>query len=125
MLDMATIKTVYQSGFSRIPVWHKDEHDIVGVFLVKDLVMIDPKEGNVPLLDFVQVFGKQGCAPRVGRRHAGRRAQGLQRRQHPYGACLRRQQQRTGTLCSSLADSSEAQHPLVYRATRITSSRDS
>jgi hypothetical protein len=58
MLDMATIKTVYQSGFSRIPVWHKDEHDIVGVFLVKDLVMIDPKEGNVPLLDFVQVFGK-------------------------------------------------------------------
>jgi len=56
-LTMDTIKFIYQTGFSRIPVYDKDKNDIIGVFLVKDLVMIDPR-GNVSLYDFVQVFAK-------------------------------------------------------------------
>ncbi|TMW60487.1 hypothetical protein Poli38472_000529 [Pythium oligandrum] len=52
-----TIKRIYQSGFSRVPVWDKDPNDITGVFFVKDLVLIDPTEG-VPLEDFARVFAR-------------------------------------------------------------------
>lgn len=54
---MDTIKKVYSSGFSRIPVWGKDVNDVIGIIFVKDLVYIDPKE-NVPLHEFVQVFAR-------------------------------------------------------------------
>ncbi|KAJ0404752.1 hypothetical protein P43SY_005576 [Pythium insidiosum] len=51
------IKKIYQSGFSRIPVWDRDQNDVIGVIFVKDLVLIDPKE-EVPMRDFVRVFAR-------------------------------------------------------------------
>lgn len=57
VLNMATIKQIYQRGYSRIPVWGKDRNDIIGVLFTKDLALVDPKE-DVSLEHFVQVFGR-------------------------------------------------------------------
>ncbi|KAF1335595.1 hypothetical protein FI667_g1061, partial [Globisporangium splendens] len=54
---MDKIKKMYNSGFSRIPVYGKDVNDVLGIIFVKDLVYIDPKE-NVPLQEFVHVFAR-------------------------------------------------------------------
>lgn len=42
-LDYNVLKTIFRSGFSRIPVFDKDRNDIVGILLTKDLLLIDPK----------------------------------------------------------------------------------
>ncbi|RHY32766.1 hypothetical protein DYB32_002267, partial [Aphanomyces invadans] len=56
-LDLATIRHIYQQGYSRIPVYHKDINDIVGLIFVKDLIFADPSEATT-LLHFVHVFGR-------------------------------------------------------------------
>ncbi|RHY01015.1 hypothetical protein DYB36_009753 [Aphanomyces astaci] len=56
-LTLATIRHIYQQGYSRIPVYHKDIHDIVGLIFVKDLIFADPAE-ETTLLHFVHVFGR-------------------------------------------------------------------
>ncbi|RLN51444.1 hypothetical protein BBJ28_00011649 [Nothophytophthora sp. Chile5] len=50
-----TLKMIYNSGFSRVPVWNKDPNDVVGIIFVKDLIYVDPK-AEVPLLAFARVF---------------------------------------------------------------------
>ncbi|KAL4096216.1 hypothetical protein PRIC1_009578 [Phytophthora ramorum] len=50
-----TLKMIYNSGFSRIPVWNKDPNDVVGIVFTKDLIYVDPNE-DVPLLAFARVF---------------------------------------------------------------------
>ncbi|KAF0719899.1 Aste57867_696 [Aphanomyces stellatus] len=56
-LGADTIREIYQSGFSRIPVWHKTRNDIVGLLFVKDLVFIDPEDA-VPVVEFIHIFGR-------------------------------------------------------------------
>ncbi|KAL4152386.1 hypothetical protein PRNP1_009317 [Phytophthora ramorum] len=54
-LSLDTLKMIYNSGFSRIPVWNKDPNDVVGIVFTKDLIYVDPNE-DVPLLAFARVF---------------------------------------------------------------------
>uniref|UniRef100_A0AAV1T5M3 CBS domain-containing protein n=1 Tax=Peronospora matthiolae TaxID=2874970 RepID=A0AAV1T5M3_9STRA len=49
------LKVIYNSGYSRIPVWKKDPNDVVGIVFTKDLIYVDPNE-NVPLIAFARVF---------------------------------------------------------------------
>ncbi|KDO23116.1 hypothetical protein SPRG_11960 [Saprolegnia parasitica CBS 223.65] len=57
LLTRDVLEEMYQSGFSRIPVWTRDINDIIGVVLVKDLIFVDPVEAT-PLLHFVHIFGR-------------------------------------------------------------------
>jgi metal transporter CNNM len=43
LLDTATIRDIYQRGFSRIPVWQESTNNIIGLLYTKDLVFIDPE----------------------------------------------------------------------------------
>lgn len=54
-LDLEMLKAIYNSGYSRIPVWKKDPNDVVGIIFAKDLIYIDPY-ANVPLIAFARVF---------------------------------------------------------------------
>jgi metal transporter CNNM len=38
---------IFKSGYSRIPVYDKDRHDVVGLILAKDLIFVDPEVGGV------------------------------------------------------------------------------
>ena len=45
VLDFKTIKEIYESGFSRIPIYDEaDKNDIVGILYVRDLAFIDPDD---------------------------------------------------------------------------------
>lgn len=44
MLDYATCLDIFRKGYSRIPVFHDDRQNIVGVLHVKELIMIDPNQ---------------------------------------------------------------------------------
>ncbi|EQC36145.1 hypothetical protein SDRG_06261 [Saprolegnia diclina VS20] len=57
VLDLETIKMIYHTGYSRIPVYGKDRNDVVGLIFVKDLIFADPDE-KTTLLNFVHVFGR-------------------------------------------------------------------
>lgn len=52
---MDLLKQIYCRGFSRIPIWDKDENDIIGIVFAKDIVYVDPK-AEVPLREFAYVF---------------------------------------------------------------------
>ncbi|CAI5715632.1 unnamed protein product [Hyaloperonospora brassicae] len=54
-LSLEMLKVIYNSGYSRIPVWKKDPNDVVGIVFTKDLIYVDPNE-NVPLIAFARVF---------------------------------------------------------------------
>lgn len=44
-LDFKTIKEIYESGFSRIPIYNEaDKNDIIGILYVRDLAFIDPDD---------------------------------------------------------------------------------
>lgn len=34
---------IFKSGYSRIPVYDRDRHDVVGLILAKDLIFVDPE----------------------------------------------------------------------------------
>lgn len=44
VLDFQTIKTIYDSGFSRIPMYEEDRNNIVGILHLRDLTFIDPED---------------------------------------------------------------------------------
>lgn len=48
---------IFESGFSRIPVYAKDRNDVIGLLFTKDLIFIDPDD-ETPLENFVQIFGR-------------------------------------------------------------------
>lgn len=56
-LNFRKITEIFKSGFSRIPVYEKDRHDIVGILLVKDLIFVDPDD-ETPVRNFIQIFGR-------------------------------------------------------------------
>ena len=43
-LDFKTIKQIYDSGFSRIPIFEEEKTNIVGVLYLRDLTFIDPED---------------------------------------------------------------------------------
>ncbi|OWZ21741.1 Metal transporter [Phytophthora megakarya] len=55
ILNLETLKMIYNSGYSRIPVWNKDPNDVVGIVITKDLIYVDPNQ-KVPLMAFARVF---------------------------------------------------------------------
>ena len=44
LLDFKTMKTIYDSGFSRIPIYEESKGNIVGVLYLRDLTFIDPED---------------------------------------------------------------------------------
>ncbi|RHY44715.1 hypothetical protein DYB38_011318 [Aphanomyces astaci] len=56
-LNADTMRDIYHSGFSRIPVWRKTRNDIIGLLFTKDLVFIDPEDA-IPVEEFIQIFGR-------------------------------------------------------------------
>ena len=44
-LNFKTIKQIYESGFSRIPVYEGNKNTMVGVLFLRDLAFIDPEDG--------------------------------------------------------------------------------
>lgn len=45
VLDFKTIKEIYESGFSRIPIYEGgDKNDVVGILYVRDLAFLDPDD---------------------------------------------------------------------------------
>jgi metal transporter CNNM len=44
-LSYKLIYEIFKSGYSRVPVFDRDESDIVGLILAKDLIFIDPEVG--------------------------------------------------------------------------------
>jgi len=57
LLNFKTITEIFRSGYSRIPVYEKDRHDVVGILLVKDLIFVDPDDAT-PVRHFIQIFGR-------------------------------------------------------------------
>jgi len=58
ILDFKTISQIFQSGFSRIPVYGSTRDEIVGIILTKDLIFIDP-EDSTPIQNFINIFGRE------------------------------------------------------------------
>ena len=44
VLDFRTTREIYESGFSRIPVYEGDKQNIVGLLYVRDLAFVDPDD---------------------------------------------------------------------------------
>ena len=44
VLDFKTMKEIYESGFSRIPVYESSKQNIVGLLYVRDLAFVDPDD---------------------------------------------------------------------------------
>lgn len=57
LLNFQKITEIFKSGYSRIPVYEKDRHDIIGILLVKDLIFVDPDD-ETPVRNFIQIFGR-------------------------------------------------------------------
>lgn len=56
-LDFATITTIMESGHSRIPVYCKERHHIVGLLFVKDLAFVDPDD-CIPLQTVIKFYSR-------------------------------------------------------------------
>jgi len=52
-LDLTGLKEVYKCGFSRVPVYRKHPHDIIGLCLTKDLIVVAP-DPKIKLGEFVR-----------------------------------------------------------------------
>lgn len=46
VLDFPTISKIFHTGYSRIPVYHGSQNNIVGLLFTKDLIVIDPEEST-------------------------------------------------------------------------------
>ena len=56
-LDFKTVGEIFETGYSRIPVYDKDKSDVVALLFAKDLIMVDPDD-ETPLRYFVSIFGR-------------------------------------------------------------------
>eukprot|EP00981_Chlorochromonas_danica_P012184 scaffold4610_cov180-Ochromonas_danica.AAC.1 len=57
-LSYKTMYEIFKSGYSRIPVYDRDRHDVVGLILAKDLIFVDP-EDEIPVENFIALFGRK------------------------------------------------------------------
>ena len=56
-LTYGTISAIFKQGFSRIPVYERSRHHVVGLLYTKDLIFIDPEDAT-PVRNFTQIFGR-------------------------------------------------------------------
>ena len=56
-LDFKTVGEIFETGYSRIPVYDKDKNDVVALLFAKDLILVDPDD-ETPLRYFVSIFGR-------------------------------------------------------------------
>jgi len=45
-LDRKMLESIYQRGFSRIPVFDDKREDIIGILMTKDLILMNPDRDN-------------------------------------------------------------------------------
>lgn len=57
ILDFATMSDIFQSGFSRIPVYSGNRSNIVALLYTKDLMFVDPDD-KLPLLNIVKFYNR-------------------------------------------------------------------
>mmetsp|Transcript_28128 Transcript_28128/g.80727 ORF Transcript_28128/g.80727 Transcript_28128/m.80727 type:complete len:555 (+) Transcript_28128:2-1666(+) len=57
-LDYTIIREIFETGYSRVPVYGKDKHDFRGLLYTKDLMLADPEDA-MKLGDFIQIFGRK------------------------------------------------------------------
>jgi metal transporter CNNM len=57
-LDYTTVRQIFETGYSRVPVYGKDKHDYKGLLYTKDLMLADP-EDEMKLGDFIMIFGRK------------------------------------------------------------------
>ena len=57
ILDFKTVSEIFETGFSRIPVYDKSTNDIVSILFAKDLILVDPDD-ETPLKYFISIFGR-------------------------------------------------------------------
>lgn len=58
MLDANLLALIFQSGYSRVPVWDDAKKNIVGVLYVKDLVLITPEQRQ-PVISVVHYYERE------------------------------------------------------------------
>jgi len=57
-LGYDSIRDIFETGFSRVPVYGKDKNDYVGLLYTKDLMLADP-EDEMKLGDFIPIFHRK------------------------------------------------------------------
>jgi len=57
-LGYETIREIFETGFSRIPVFGNDKNDYRGLLYTKDLMIVDP-EDEMKLGDFISIFHRK------------------------------------------------------------------
>jgi metal transporter CNNM len=57
-LGYDTIREIFHTGFSRVPVYGRDKHDYRGLLYTKDLMLADP-EDEMKLGDFIKIFDRR------------------------------------------------------------------
>jgi len=57
-LDYEKIREIFETGYSRVPVYGRDKHDYKGLLYTKDLMLADP-EDEMKLGDFIMIFGRK------------------------------------------------------------------
>lgn len=57
-IRMQTLNRLFRAGYSRIPIYERDQNDVVGLILAKDLLFIDP-EDELPMRNFMSVFSRK------------------------------------------------------------------
>ncbi|XP_066921976.1 metal transporter CNNM2-like [Clytia hemisphaerica] len=55
ILDFKTMSSIVKSGYSRIPVYSGERHNLVAVLFVKDLAFVDPDD-CIPLLSVLKFY---------------------------------------------------------------------
>jgi metal transporter CNNM len=56
-LDFQTMSDIFETGFSRIPVFDKSKSDVIALLFAKDLILVDPDD-QTPLKYFISIFGR-------------------------------------------------------------------
>ena len=56
-LNFKLMSEIFETGFSRIPVYDKSKDDVVALLFAKDLVLVDPDD-ETPLRYFISIFGR-------------------------------------------------------------------
>jgi len=57
ILDFKLVGEIFETGFSRIPVFDKSKNDVVALLFAKDLILVDPDD-ETPLRYFISIFGR-------------------------------------------------------------------
>ena len=48
-LDYTTLKEIYDSGYSRIPIYEFKRSNIVGILMARDLILINPESDLISI----------------------------------------------------------------------------